>query len=231
MESSAHNWTVISLGGSCIVPGKIDVEFLKGFRDLISKKVSEGHSFIIITGGGKTARTYQIALGEIGGASRDDLDWVGIGALRLNGMLVARMFGDLAHPEVVNDPFSGFASLGKRIIIGGAPKPGASTDFGSVNFAKQIGAKKLINLSNIDKVYTDDPRTNLDARPIDTIGWAEFRTMLPTEWAPGLSAPFDPIAAKAAEELGLEVAVMNGKNLENLAAYLDGREFMGTVIS
>ncbi len=34
-----------------------------------------------------------------------------------------------------------------------------------------------------------------------------------------------------AQELSLEVAVMNGKNLENLSDYLDGKEFKGTVIS
>ena len=37
-------------------------------------------------------------------------------------------------------------------------------------------------------------------------------------------------AAKRAEELGLEVAIMNGRNLPNLEQYLSGKEFKGTVI-
>ena len=90
--------------------------------------------------------------------------------------------------------------------------------------------KKIINLSNIDYVYDKDPRKYPDAVRIEKISWADFRTLLPSEWDPGLSSPFDPIAAKEAEYLGIEVAIMNGKNIENLKNYLDGQEFLGTVI-
>ena len=46
-----------------------------------------------------------------------------------------------------------------------------------------------------------------------------------------MSAPFDPIAAKAADEAGIEVAIINGLKPEALASYLSGEEFVGTVIS
>ncbi len=97
--------------------------------------------------------------------------------------------------------------------------------------AKTLGAKKVINLSNIDYVYTADPRTNPDATKIETIGWADFRKLLPEEWDPGLSSPFDPVAAKEAQVLGLEVAVINGAKLDEFEKYLDGKPFGGTVIS
>ncbi|HEY0979731.1 MAG TPA: UMP kinase, partial [Candidatus Paceibacterota bacterium] len=87
------------------------------------------------------------------------------------------------------------------------------------------------NLSNIDYVYTADPRTNPDAQKIENIGWADFRKLIPTEWDPGLSSPFDPVAAREAEALKLEVAVINGNNLEAFEHYLDGKPFSGTVIS
>ena len=231
MEGDARTWTVISLGGSCIVPGEIDIDFLQRFKMLIEERVRAGMRFMIITGGGRTAREYQEALGKLGNTSKDGLDWVGVGAVRLNALLVAKMFGDLAHSEVVNIDPKDFSGTEKAIVVGGAWGVGTSTDYGSVNFAKRVGATRLVNLSNIDKVYTADPRTNPDAQPIDTITWAEFRKLIPSEWTPGLSSPFDPIAAKMAEAIGLEVAIMNGKNLDNLAEYLDGREFTGTVIS
>ena len=47
---------------------------------------------------------------------------------------------------------------------------------------------------------------------------------------PEAYAPFDPIASKHADENGIEVAIMNGKNLANLANYIEGKEFLGTVI-
>jgi len=36
--------------------------------------------------------------------------------------------------------------------------------------------------------------------------------------------------AKEAENLGYEVVILNGKNIENLRAYLDGESFIGTII-
>ncbi len=48
---------------------------------------------------------------------------------------------------------------------------------------------------------------------------------------PGLSSPFDPIAAKEAERLRLEVAVMNGANLAEFEKYISGQPFIGTIIS
>jgi uridylate kinase len=96
--------------------------------------------------------------------------------------------------------------------------------------AKNVGAKKIINLSNIDYVYDSDPKINLNAKKIEKISWEEYRKLIPTEWNPGLNSPFDPIASKMAEEEGLEVVIMNGKPIENLAKYLNGEKFLGTVI-
>ena len=56
---------VISLGGSLIVPDQIDVQFLKGFRNLILSQVKKGNRFIIICGGGRIARNYFTALQKI----------------------------------------------------------------------------------------------------------------------------------------------------------------------
>jgi uridylate kinase len=88
-----------------------------------------------------------------------------------------------------------------------------------------------VNLSNIDYVYTADPRTDPSATKIETISWSEFRKLIPSEWDPGLSSPFDPVAAREAEALGLEVAVINGMDLEAFGNYIDGKSFVGTVIS
>ncbi len=224
------NYIVISLGGSLIVPDEVDTEFLKGFKNLIEDYVAKGFSFAIITGGGKVCRKYQNALSEIIQAERDALDWVGIAALRLNAMLVKNMFESLAHPEVINDPTT-ILSFDKPIIVIGAPKPGASTDYDAVLMATNLGAMRVINLSNIDHAYDKDPKKFPDAKKLETVSWSEYRSYIPTEWFPGANAPFDPIASKYAEENGLEVAIMNGKNLSNLKDYLDGKSFIGTVIS
>ncbi len=230
MENQNKNWTVISVGGSLICPDRVDAQYVKSFVALIQKEVAAGNYFALITGGGKICRDYQDALKVAGSPSNEDLDWVGIYTTRCNAELLRLSFDGLAEPEIFLDPLAPKLS-GRQVLVGGGFEPGHSSDGAAVALAKTLGAKKLINLSNIDYVYTADPKVDPTATKIEKSTWADFRKLLPIEWSPGANVPFDPIAAKMAEELGLEVAVMNGRNLDNLAAYLEGKTFVGTVIS
>jgi uridylate kinase len=69
-----NNFFVISLGGSLIVPNEINIKFLKLFKNIINEKVRENKKFIIIVGGGKTARNYQKAAKSLIKVSNEDLD-------------------------------------------------------------------------------------------------------------------------------------------------------------
>ncbi len=225
-----NNYIIISLGGSLIVPQSVDTAFLKNFVSHITGAVSQGKHFAIVCGGGHIAREYRDALTTLKQSPDDELDWMGIYATRFNAELVRISFGGLAEPAIFLDPTTVKPSNSKPVLVGGGWRPGHSSDGAAVALAKSLGAKTLVNLSNIDYVYTDDPRKNPDATPIEKINWADFRKLLPIGWNPGVNAPFDPIAAQMADSIDLEVIVMNGKNLENLQNYLDGKEFIGTTI-
>ena len=220
---------VISVGGSLIVPDVIDTNFLTSLKTFVLSHVEKGASFIIIAGGGKTARRYQDAANTVTPLTPEDLDWLGIHATRLNAHLLRSVFFEHAHPIIITDPTEPVPTTHKIVIAAGW-KPGWSTDYDAVLLAKQVGAKKVINLSNIDYAYTADPKKDPSATPIEKISWAEFRKLLPEKWDPGLSSPFDPIAAKEAETLGLEVAIINGSKLEEVTNYLEGKSFVGTKI-
>jgi uridylate kinase len=220
---------IISLGGSLVVPEEIDKEFLISFKKLVLSYVAEGKKFVVITGGGKICRKYQNVAKEVSSPSNEDLDWIGIASLKLNAELLRVVFGNDAHEKVISNLSD--VPMGKPIVIGSAYEPGQSTDWDAVLAAKSVGAKTVINLSNIDYAYDADPKVNKDAKPIKAITWAEYRKLIPAEWNPGLNSPFDPIASKEAETLGLKVVIMNGKNLENLRAFMDGKDFIGTLIS
>jgi uridylate kinase len=229
--SHKREYVVVSVGGSLIVPNEIDTTFLHTFRDLIVEEIDKGVCFFIITGGGRTARRYQDAAHEVrGDLSREDLDWMGIHSTRLNAHLLRTLFSEHAQARIVKNPTRRINARAP-IVIGAGWKPGWSTDYCAVLAAKHLGAKKLVNLSNIDHVYDKDPKKYPDAKKIEKIGWKEFRALIPDHWDPGLSSPFDPVAAKEAESLGLEVAIMNGKNLPEFKNYLDSKPFVGTIIS
>jgi len=71
---------------------------------------------------------------------------------------------------------------------------------------------------------------NPDAKKIEDITWAEFKKIIPDKWDPGLSSPFDPVAAREAEAKNIEVAIINGNNLNELKNYLNKKPFVGTHI-
>jgi uridylate kinase len=221
---------VISLGGSLVIPENLDLNFLKDFKSLILSHVARGKRFIIITGGGKICRRYQDVAKELANPSSEDLDWIGIASLKLNAELLRVIFGEYAHNEVIAD-LSSRITFEKPIVIGSALNPGRSTDWDAIEGAKTLGAKKVINLSNTDYVYDSDPKVNPNAKKIERISWADYRKIIPKEWSSGLNSPFDPIASKMAEEKGIEVIIMNGKPIDNLAKCLNGEKFMGTIIS
>lgn len=228
---TAQKKIVISLGGSLIVPDEIDVAFLGAFRDLIIAETTKGTQFFIVAGGGKVCRRYQNAARELGVDSKDALDWIGIYATRFNAQFIRMVFGGVTHKEVITDP-KDLKEQKDVVIFGAGGVPGHSSDFAAVQLAKKMGASALINLSNIDYVYDSDPKKNPNAQKKERLSWKEFRSIIPSveTWQPGMNAPFDPVAAQEGQEAGLEVVVMNGKPLENLQNYLEGKAFKGTVI-
>jgi uridylate kinase len=109
-------------------------------------------------------------------------------------------------------------------------KPGFSSDFDAVLLAERFGSREVLNLSNISKVYTADPKLDPSARPLDSISWDGFLDLIGGDWTPGRNVPFDPVAARRCRELGMKVCVADGKDLANLSGLLRGDPFIGTII-
>ncbi|MDR2633487.1 MAG: UMP kinase [Treponema sp.] len=224
--------TVISLGGSIVAPDTVDEPFLKDFVSLMRALLEEESQrrFILVVGGGGPARVWQQAYRNISGTAvfPEQADWIGIMATRLNAELIRGILGAWCTQAVVRDPTQ--AVFEGRVLVAAGWKPGFSSDYDAVLLAERFKADKVINLSNIEQVYTDDPRINTNALPIDAISWAEFRSLVGDEWAPGKHVPFDPIASRHAADMHLQVICAAGRNLENLHKILHGEPFIGTTI-
>lgn len=225
--------TVISLGGSIIAPEGVDTGFLKAFSEQLRAYLQEDASrkVVLVCGGGAPARIWQQAAKALRpGCDNSLLDWIGIRATHLNGQLVRTVFSDLCPDQLVIDPTDPAISFQGQVLVAGGWKPGFSSDNDAVLLAERFHGRLIINLSNIEKVYTDDPRTNPDATPIDHIGWADFQKIVGDSWVPGKNTPFDPVASKKAAALGMRVVCAKGTNIANTMAILRGEPFVGTVI-
>ncbi|MBI4250076.1 UMP kinase [Candidatus Uhrbacteria bacterium] len=221
---------LLSVGGSLVVPDGVDIAFLKNLRLLVARHIRNGKRFAVSVGGGSTCRTYQDAARAVmPKTSQLELDWIGIRSTELNAYLVKVIMDELAHHEVISNPTKKIR-LDKPVAVVAGWKPGCSTDMDTVLLAKNLGIKRIANLTNIDFVYDKDPRIHTDAKPLRDITWKAFRAILPPQWKPGLHSPFDPVASKLAQKLGLTVAIMNGNDFANLNKYITGKPFVGTVI-
>lgn len=226
---------VLSVGGSIVAPNMPDTAFLTQFSLMVREWLASNaaNKLILVIGGGSPARIYQYAYRDIVGRDAiesEESDWIGIMATRLNAQLVRAIFADLCGQGVICDPTEVKAFAG-RVMVAAGWKPGFSSDNDAVILAERFAAHTVINLSNIERVYTDDPKTNPNAHPLDHISWDEFRSMIGDEWLPGKNVPFDPIASRRAQNAGITVICADGKNIENTRRILNEEDFIGTRIS
>ncbi len=224
---------VLSLGGSLVAPKEgVDIQFLTNFNTFIRDQVfSKKRRFFIVVGGGATTRRYQAAASAVRGKkiSDSDLDWLGIHATRLNAQLVRTIFVDIADPRVIKH-YEIILKIDKPIAIAAGWKPGWSTDYDAVTLCQDYGMRTVINMTNIDQLYTKDPKKFKHATPITAVSWKDYRRMTGDRWIPGSNHPFDPIASMLADELGVTVKLLGGRDLKNLGLALDGKKFFGTTI-
>ncbi len=208
---------VISIGGSLIVPDKINVSFLKKIKSIID---DSSDKFNLICGGGITARNYIKAAGNF----TDKTDFVGIKSALLNSELVKTLFSSV-HKNILVNP----KNVREKVCLFEGTKPGHSSDYEAVVVAKELGISEVINLTNIDYVYDKNPKLK-SAKPFKNMSWGDFKKIAGDTWTPGLSLPFDPIAAKLAQKNKIRVVIINGNKLINLKKYLLGNDFIGTII-
>ena len=91
---------VISLGGSLIVPGEIDIEFLNKFKTILLRNKKK-YKFVVVCGGGKTARTYINGLEKNKTKKKQHFQsLLGISATRLNARFMTYFFGKDANQGI-----------------------------------------------------------------------------------------------------------------------------------
>lgn len=220
--NSLPNKIVLSLGGSLIAPKDNTKSVISAYAKWIVS-LSKKSLVIVIVGGGYTARVrIQEAREKNSSISSEDLDWIGIKATHENANNLKLEIEKICkenkeqiniYPEIVADP-NLKVTFEKGVVIGGGWKPGRSTDYDAVKIASFNDIKTVYNLSNVGVVFDKDPNKYPDAKPLpNMITWDQLIEIIGKEWSPGLSAPFDPIAAKLALESKITVKLVKGPEM------------------
>ena len=214
---------VISLGGSVLSPD--DPEFIGKIADLV-REASKTVVLYIIIGGGKTARTY-IAAARSFTKDTKKLDEIGILATKMNALLLATALDvPFRLPSTVEEAARGRSPL---LVMGGTT-PGHSTDTVGAELAVRINADKYIIASNVNGVYTADPKIDKNAKKYESISIDDLIGLCGKKWQPGLNVIVDSEACKVIKKGKIKTVVLNGKDLTSLRNAIFNKRFDGTII-
>ena len=219
----------ISLGGS-LLTRTMDAASYSYYADVLKRLHDGGHTIVVTCGGGRPARQY-ISIAKELNSSRSLQDNLGILATHINALLLIAALGDAADPRVHRRADEVRRRLGERILVGGGHKPGSSTDYRTVIFAEAIGADLIINATDVPGVYDVNPKTNPDARKLDSLSYAELEKIVRanTRQAPGEYGLFDLKAIRLAGRLGIPLVFVDGTDPEEIIRAVTGDHHGSTV--
>ncbi|VVB78941.1 Uridylate kinase [uncultured archaeon] len=219
---------VISLGGSLIIPDKINVRLIEEFKKIILQNTKK-YKFIIVCGGGNTARNYIHGLNE-----RMELfqSFLGIAATRLNAKFMTYFFEKNVNQVIPRDMVEVENLLKKHdVVFCGALRyaDDETSDATSAKLANHFNTE-FINLSDVKGLYDKNPKRFKNAKFIPEISPKEFLKMAnQIEFKPGQHFILDAKAAKIIKKHNIKSYLL-GSDMKNLDSLLKNRHFVGTII-
>ena len=216
---------VISLGGSRIVPDDVDEKFLWEFKDLIEAHPSQ--KFVVVTGGGSTARKYISALRKLGKKTKQQ-SIEGIAVTRLHAGFLARFFGRRANEEIPKNmkKVKNLLKGNQIVFCGGLRYKEKNTSDGTAAKLAAYLKCPFINLTNVRGLYTSNPKKNRKAKFIKKITWKKFNDMAKkVSYEAGQHFVLDQSAAKVIMEKKVPTYIVG--SLRDVEKILKGKKNFG----
>ncbi len=221
---------VVKIGGA-IFKRDPDTDALKIMGALLSKFVTESNQLVAVAGGGQNARVYIEAARKLG-ADESTCDLLGIEITRANAELLRLAIGEAASPKIPTTLSELFhhAREGKAVVVGGF-QPGQSTNAVAALAAEITRADLLVNATDVEGVYTEDPKKNPKAKLLKSVGVDKLLT-----WAmagdvyAGKYELLDPVALKIMQRAKIPTRFVSLERAENIIDALRGRD-IGTSVA
>ncbi len=226
---------VVKIGGSILfdkenqLKQKLLSNYAKTIRNIFSESKKK---CAIVVGGGKIARKY-IAVTRALGANEAYNDIMGIEAAKLNARLFIGALGDVAYPEPPNtlQEFHALYNATDKIIVCGGFQPGQSTNAVAASIAEIVNAEKLLNLTDVDGVYTADPDKDPKAKLLKELAINDLISLIAKQTTKAGQYPlFDNTAVQIVQRSKIVLQFINGTNPENLTIAITGKP-IGTLIT
>lgn len=216
---------VVNLGGSIL--SEFDKNYIKKLAKLFEDTI-KNYKLYIVVGGGKLAREYIKIARELGG-DEIFLDDIGIEATRLNARILISALKNV-YP-IPAKSFEEALTANYPIVVMGGTHPGHTTDAVSAMLAERVKSSFLIIATNVDGVYTDDPKKNKNAKMLEKITPEKLlKITIGGKVKAGQTAIIDPLASKIISRSKIQTYVLNGRDLNALKNAINGKKFKGTIV-
>ena len=220
---------VISLGGSLIVPNKINDSYIEKFKQTLLK--FKEYKFVIVAGGGLTARTYIDAL-ERQKINKRIQALIGIRITRLNAWTLINLFKGNCARNIAKSLKEVKSLLNKNriVIAGGLRYMDENTSDGTAASIANLLKANLINMTNVNGLYNKEPKLR-GAKLIRKISLERFdKIVKKIKYHPGQHFVLDQHASDIISKNNIKTYII-GSNLNNLERLIKNKRFLGTTIS
>ena len=215
---------VVKLGGA-LFRREPNVAALKEMGKVLEGFVAKGNQLVLVAGGGENARTYISAARKLG-AEESTCDLLGIQITRANAELLRLALGSIASskiPTTLSD-LPHCVGSGKTVVMGGL-QPGQSTNAVAALAAEITRADILVNGTDVDGVYTEDPKKNSKAKLMRSVhvdkllNWA-----MSGEVFAGRYELLDPLAIKIMQRARIPTRFVSLSDPSNIIAALQDKD-------
>lgn len=209
----------------------IDFEKMLNVADVIKECVNEGYEIAIVVGGGNFWRGRSNTMMD--STTSDHIGMLGttMNALALNDALIQRGVESRVQTSIemrqiaelyIRNRALKHLGKGRVVIFGcGTGSPFFSTDTAASLRAAEIKADIILKATNVDYVYTKDPRKYTDFEPIlETSHLRVIKDKLKV---------MDLTAISLCMENNIPIRIFNIDNLDNLRRAIKGED-VGTII-
>ena len=228
---------LIKISGEALAGEKktgFDFDFISDVCEVLKSNAGRGVEIGIVIGGGNFWRGVKDGAGKV---ERVNADRMGMLATVMNCVAVCDVLKQMGAKAKVMTALE-VQGVGERydtqkaieymqqgyivLFAGGSGCPFFSTDTAAVLRAAEIHADGILLAKNIDGVYSDDPRTNPEAKKFEHIDYEEVLARK--------LAVMDTTATSLAMDNSIPVIVFALAQPENISRVLEGEE-IGTTVS
>ena len=159
---------VVRVGGS-VVGSPLNAPLIGKYVDLLKEMKLQGHDVVAVVGGGSLARDFISVVADLG-LEETQRDWAAIHVSRLFAQLFVLGLGEAGcgSVPVSLDEAEACLETSKVVVLGGLC-PGMTTDAVAALIGARVKADLLVKGTNVDGIFTKDPRKFSDAEKLDAL--------------------------------------------------------------